>query len=151
MGASLYRLDALKRPDGLDIFQLRGVSILKRDLDLIRDILLTAEKAKPEQSISIDQFREGYPDRLEEISAHVELLDRVGFLDATITKELSTRGPRQFFINKIEWSGYDYLDAVRDPGVWSKTQQKLKSVGGSATLEIAKAVAIKIVTDNLRL
>ena len=124
---------------------------MKRDLDLIRDILLTAEKAKPEQSISLNEFRAGYPDRLEEISAHVELLDRAGFLDATITRELSPKGPRQFFINKINWLGYDYLDAVRDPGVWAKTQQKLKSVGGSATLEVAKAVAVKVLTDTLGL
>lgn len=124
---------------------------MKRDLDLIRDILLIAETAKPEQSVGLEQFRESHPDRLEEVSAHVELLDRVGFLDATISRELSSRGPRQFFINKIDWPGYDYLDTVRDPGVWSKTQQKLKSVGGSATLEIAKAVAVKVVTDTLGL
>lgn len=124
---------------------------MKRDLDLIRDILLTVEEAKPEQRIGLDKFRESHPDRLEEISAHVELLDRAGFLDATISRELSPRGPRQFLINKIDWVGYDYLDAVRDPGVWSKTQQKLKSVGGSATLEVAKAVAVKIVTETLGL
>lgn len=122
---------------------------MKRDLNLIRDILLVAEAAKPEQRVALNDFEELYPDRLEEVSEHVQLLDRVGLLDATISKAVSTRGPRAFVINRIEWAGHDYLDAVRDPGIWAKTQQQLKSVGGSATLEIVKAVAVKIISQTL--
>lgn len=122
---------------------------MKRDLNLIRDILLAAEAAKPEQRIGLKDFEDSHPDKLEELSEHVQLLDRAGFLDVTVSKALGGRGPRVFFINRIEWAGYDYLDAVRDPGIWSKTEQQLKKVGGSATLEIVKAVAIKIISEAL--
>ncbi|WP_409525144.1 DUF2513 domain-containing protein [Nitrincola sp. MINF-07-Sa-05] len=122
---------------------------MKRDLDLIRDILLVAEEAKPEQRVGLKDFEELYSDRLEEVSEHVQLLDRAGLLDATISKAVSIKGPRAFVINRIEWAGHDYLGAVRDPGIWAKTQQHLKSVGGSATLEIVKAVAVKIISQTL--
>ncbi len=122
---------------------------MKRDLDLIRDILLVAEAAKPEQRVALKDFQALYPDRLEEVSEHVQLLGRAGFLDTTISKAISSKGPRAFVINRIEWAGHDYLDAVRDPGTWAKTQQQLKSVGGSATLEIVKAVAVKVVSQTL--
>ena len=122
---------------------------MKRDLDLIRKILLVTEAAKPEQRVSLKDFEDSHADKLEEVSEHVQLLDRAGFLDATISNALSPKGPRAFFINRIEWAGYDYLDAVRDPGIWSNTQQQLKKVGGSATLEVVKAVAVKIMSQAL--
>jgi len=122
---------------------------MKRDLDLVRQILLTVEEAKPGQQIDLEDFRKELPERLDEVSAHVELLDEAGYLDAIISQELTPSGPRQFFITKIEWAGYDYLDAVRDAGIWAKTKEKLKSVGGGTTLDIAKAVATKLITDSL--
>lgn len=122
---------------------------MKRDLDLIREILLVAEASKPEQRVSLKDFKESHAGRLEEVSEHVQLLDRAGFVDATVSNALSPKGPRAFFINRIEWTGHDYLDAVRDPGIWSKTQQQLKKVGGSATLEVVKALAVKITSQAL--
>lgn len=122
---------------------------MKRDLNLIRNILLEVESAEPEDQVRLDRFEEKYADRLNEVSAHVHLLHDAGYLKATISQELSPAGPRQFFIQKIEWEGYEYLDAVRDDGIWAKTQEKLKSVGGATTLEIAKAVATKLVMEAM--
>jgi hypothetical protein len=124
---------------------------LKRDLNVIRDILLVIESAGPEQRVGLKDFENSYRDRLEEISEHVQLLDRAGFLNATISQELSPNGPRQFFINRLEWLGHDYIDAVRDPGIWAKTEEKLKKVGGGATLEVVKALAIKLISETLGL
>ena len=137
-----------KRPSTQALYALGG-STLKRDLNLIREVLLVAEAAKPEQHVALEDFEDSHSDRLEEISEHVQLLDRVGFLDATISRALDSNGPRTFSINRIEWAGYDYLDAVRDPGIWAKTEQQLKKVGGSATLEVVKAVAVKIMSQTL--
>tara|TARA_R100001143_G_scaffold58091_1_gene55699 strand:- start:472 stop:918 length:447 start_codon:yes stop_codon:yes gene_type:complete len=93
-----------------------GGSALKRDLDLIREIVLVTEAAKPAQCVSLKDFEESHAGKLEEVSEHVQFLDR---------------------------AGHDYLDAVRDSGIWSKTQQQLKKLSGSATLEVVKAVAAK--------
>ncbi|MEZ5490269.1 MAG: DUF2513 domain-containing protein [Gammaproteobacteria bacterium] len=124
---------------------------MRRDFDLIRQILFVAEGAKPEQRISLKDFEERHADSLEEVSEHVQLLDRAGYLNATVSKELSPNGPRQFFINRLEWAGHDYLDAVRDSGIWARTKERLGVVGGSASLEIVKAVAVKVVSEALGL
>jgi hypothetical protein len=39
-------------------------------------------------------------------------------------------------------SGHDFLDAVRDEGVWAETVAAVAETGGSAALELVKAVAI---------
>ena len=38
--------------------------------------------------------------------------------------------------------GHDYLDAIRDNGIWTKTKAAVAETGGSATLEIVKALAL---------
>ena len=44
-------------------------------------------------------------------------------------------------IIRVTNSGYDYLDTVRDPKVWSQTKSVLEKVGGSAALEVVKDIA----------
>ncbi|WP_085893338.1 DUF2513 domain-containing protein [Roseovarius litorisediminis] len=48
------------------------------------------------------------------------------------------------------WNGHDYLDAVRDPGIWSKTTTAVKETGGSAALEIVKALAVGFAKKKLK-
>ena len=38
--------------------------------------------------------------------------------------------------------GHDYLDAVRDEGIWQSTKAAVAETGGNATLEIIKTVAV---------
>jgi hypothetical protein len=47
-------------------------------------------------------------------------------------------------------SGYDYLDTVRDPKVWSQTKSVLENIGGSAALEVVKEIAAKFMAELIR-
>lgn len=38
--------------------------------------------------------------------------------------------------------GHDYLESIRDEGIWSKTKKAVAETGGNATLEIIKDLAI---------
>lgn len=38
-------------------------------------------------------------------------------------------------------SGHDYLDAIRDEGIWKRTTAAVTETGGSASVEILKALA----------
>lgn len=38
--------------------------------------------------------------------------------------------------------GHDFLEAIRDEGLWQKTKDTVSKTGGNATLEIVKALAI---------
>jgi hypothetical protein len=50
---------------------------------------------------------------------------------------------------ELTWLGHDYLDAVRDEGIWHKTKKAVSETGGSATLEIVKALALGFVKKKI--
>jgi len=45
--------------------------------------------------------------------------------------------------------GHDYLDAIRNDGIWQRTKEAVAETGGSAALEIIKAVALGLVKQKL--
>ena len=53
---------------------------------------------------------------------------------------------------RVTAKGCDFLDAVRDTGIWNKTVSQVSQAGGNATLEIIKTVATayakKIIKDK---
>lgn len=119
---------------------------MKRDLDLIRHILVTIESSDSNK-LSIEDFvTDEYPP--EQIAHHIRLLLDVDYIEAT---EVSTLGCpyRQFLIRRITMDGYEYLDSVRDPKVWSETKSKLAQATSSISLDIIKTVASKVISGML--
>ena len=114
---------------------------MKRDLDLIREILLQVEARGPKQSMEVEI--EGR-DR-NEIFGHVQLLEEAGFVEVTFTG-----GPTSW-VSRITWDGHEFLDSVRDSDVWVKVTNKMKEVGGTASFDIVKALAIGFVKEKLGL
>jgi len=47
-------------------------------------------------------------------------------------------------------AGHDYLDAIRNEGIWADTKKAVKEGGGSATLEIVKLIAIGFIRKQLK-
>ena len=119
---------------------------MKRDLDLIREILLTIENDTSNR-LSLHSFTSD-PKQFPIISFHLELLLDAGSIVAKPLKALGQRYT-DFYIQRLTNSGCDYLDSVRDNNIWNKTKDKLLSVGGSATLDIVKTVAIGITKTAL--
>ena len=115
---------------------------MKRNLDLVRDILLFIEdKSETADFFSVEI--DGYSDRV--INYHVYLLVRQDFI-------VSTEPPirhAQVTICGLTWKGHEYLDTVRSDNVWNKTKELTKPLG-SASIEvifqIAKDIALKSVT-----
>ena len=46
-------------------------------------------------------------------------------------------------------AGHDYLNAIRDEGIWSRTKAAVAETGGSATLELIKNIATGFVKKKL--
>lgn len=120
---------------------------MKRDLDLIREILLSVEEFEPErigqiQTISVDQFSGTEPQNLHHMNMLVEanLLRMVG---------KPTLGG-SFGVSGMSMAGHDFLDAIRDDTIWDKTKDRLSKAGGW-TLDIALAVAQEEVKRRLGL
>ena len=106
----------------------------RRNLETIRDLLLKAEAAPIDEN---DDFNTGIVDLMDQISAeegyHLKLMLDAGLIDG---RDVSIG------LFRLTSSGHDYLDAVRDIGIWSKTKQAVAETGGSATLDIIKSLGI---------
>lgn len=121
---------------------------MKRDLDLIRYILIGIE-GSVSTKLTIDDFVNDDYDA-NAISFHISLLLDCGYIEATKFNVIG-QNYQQYLIKRITSSGYDYLDSIRDSNVWSKTKESLKAIGGSASLEVIKAIAGKVALGFLGL
>ena len=102
---------------------------MKRDQELIRSLLFKYEDAAEWLLDAPGVVQD--PDEEEEREAyHVELMVDAGLL--TYVSEYTMR---------LTSKGHDYLDAIRDDGIWKKTKEGAAAVGG-ATLGIMVEIAV---------
>lgn len=122
---------------------------MKRDNDLIRNILLAIEDCPdvPPNVLRIESFLD-FCNEPAVISMHIELLKEAGLVEAhRILRSDKVKG---WEVERLTFSGYEYLETIRSAKVWRNVKERMKAVGG-ATLEIIKAVAIDEVKRELNL
>jgi hypothetical protein len=102
---------------------------MKRDLDLIRKLLLAAEAH--EHGFVIDQLRiDGYSE--EQVGFHIYLLGQAGFMEVNENTHLHSESPSALPRN-LTWAGYEFLEAAKDETVWAKARERvIKPAGGVA-------------------
>lgn len=121
---------------------------MKRDMELIRNIMLAAETMPAgEQYFGNKITPEGTPDAIA--ADHIKLLLDADFLDGKFYSSLDgAADPSRAMIFGITWDGHEFLDATRDATVWAQTKEKVAKVGGSVSIgtmtEVAAAVAKSI-------
>lgn len=123
---------------------------MKRDMELVRLILLEVEKAD-DAYVDIEDFvTDDYP--LQLVGYHVELMEAHGLIDANLVKAMGgvvVRGN----VKALTWDGHDYLDAIRDERVWSRTKKAVKEAVGDTTMstikQTASLVAMQLIKSNL--
>ena len=101
---------------------------MKRDDDYMRARLLEAESSGPflkKKYIAID-ISEGD----QKYNYHLDLLNDAGYLKKTDSTTF-----------RMTNSGHDFLEAIRDEGIWRQTKSAISETGGSVTLEIFRALA----------
>lgn len=115
---------------------------MKRDMDLVRDILVEMEKW-PANHTSGGITIEGRTQ--DEITHHLGLMHGAGLIEAI---DASSHDGEAWIPVKILWDGHEFLDAARSDTVWSKAKQRAMSTAGTMTLEAMKA-ALAYVTKQL--
>lgn len=120
---------------------------MKRDMDLIRRILLEAEQDDSDQGLS-DFLIPGYS--ADQIGYHVNLLKNAGLIEANIGFDNGSVKVGSYDINHMTFAGHDFLDDIRNDSVWVRVQEKLAKVGGDASLEVVRTLAAQIVLEILR-
>jgi len=106
---------------------------MKRDMDLIRELLLRIEEhARPTTALKMD-FLTASDTRLQvegsdrtQVAYHVSLLIQAGLVSGV----RNSVDESQIVIKGLTWQGHDFLDKVRDPAVWHATKEGAKKAGG---------------------
>ena len=115
---------------------------MKRDMDLIRLVLLQVEEGKAPAAMS------SYSE--EQIVYHSGLVIEAGLVDGRVVPG-SGGQIRGAVLLKLTWAGHDFLDTARSENIWGKAKGKILSVGGAWTLEILKAVLLQEVKTSLNI
>ena len=102
---------------------------MKRDMDLVREILLNVE-ALPFDGGFHDITIDGHTN--EEITYHVMLLDEAGFIEA---QDLTTMDGICWKPKRLTYAGHEFLDAARSDTVWQKAKAWTLKSTGTLTLE----------------
>jgi hypothetical protein len=120
---------------------------MKRDLDLIRLLLLEIEK-KEEAFSNLDLSVPGYTS--DEIDYNLGQIIASRYVDVSA---LSTplNGPRICHIRALTPAGHDYLDAVRKSKVWAVIKDRIAHAGVGISVEVIKELSVKIAKEHLGL
>lgn len=119
---------------------------MKRNLELIRYILIVREESEKDRLYAEDFVTDVYSEK--DVSGHIELLLDCGFIEAIRFNALGRAYP-DFWVKRITMSGYEYLDSVRDPGIWDAVKQKLGKFANSVTLDVVQAAAAQIIKAKI--
>lgn len=98
---------------------------MKRDMDLIREILLRFEASEKERN-DLDVLADLGSKNV--INAHLKLLEDSGFLDR-LDVQMFPNGVTFMMGWRITSSGHDFLNSVRDPEIWRKTKTGASKLG----------------------
>ncbi len=104
---------------------------MKRDMDLIRDLLLKLEaldvNAFEVATVSTENLDlDGY--EAAQIDHHMALLYEAGLIVSGIDQDALGEGTWVF--RRVTWAGHDFLDTIRDPEVWKRTKEGASKLGG---------------------
>lgn len=117
---------------------------MKRDMDLVRTILIVMSENEEGPNIKWEEKIPGHTN--EQILHHAHLMGQGGLVMATDVTSMGDRLPMALPMS-ITWAGQDFLDAIRDPGLWDKAKSTvLKPAGGVAftvLLEWAKSEGMR--------
>jgi DNA-binding transcriptional ArsR family regulator len=102
---------------------------MKRDMDLIRNLLLVVEASEQPVVYIADLM---VAERLQgmeqsDIDFHLKLLIEAGLIDGNKKQGLSTVG--NWYVRRLTWDGHEFLDTIRDPEIWRKTKEGASAAG----------------------
>ena len=113
---------------------------MKRDIDLVRAILLEVESATG--GVDVGELCSGQHE-VDGVCYHVELMQQRGLIDANLWKDANGDVVSATVLG-LTWDGQDFLDAMRDMRVWAKAKKAIRSSVGSTTFEVVKRVCTEV-------
>ena len=103
---------------------------MKRDMDLIRELMLRLEACQLGLG-GVAIITSGDPlvavpgKSEEEIYYHLNLIQQAGLIDAPGSQPMLG-----VTLAGLTWRGHDFVDSVRDPAIWRLTEEGARRAGG---------------------
>lgn len=113
---------------------------MKRDMELIRLLLLQVEEGKPPAAL------ESYSE--EKTVYNSALLIEKGLVKGAIRKNRIGIPVGTKSIS-LTWEGHDFLDAARNEKIWKKATAFLKSKGLEASIDLMKQLLVQFTKSEL--
>jgi hypothetical protein len=111
---------------------------MKRNWDIIRDVLVAVEALPSNAHIRHDQVEGHDPAEVFETMA---LLEKSGFVTGTV-KPSMTGAPGGFaLIGGLTWDGHDLVSTLRSKTWWEKIKQLAGEKGLELTVDVVKGLA----------
>ena len=98
---------------------------MKRDMDLIRTLLLRIEQ--PDDPDMDDLLDKASPDLdSKRIAYHLSIMVDAGFIKGI---DARTNDRPDWLALQLTWKGNEFLGTIRDPEVWEKTKTGVRKFG----------------------
>ncbi len=111
---------------------------MKRDMELLRLILLKLEEVEPFQFVYGPPEVGGYEPL--DVAYHVRLLFEAGFIGAQFSA--NDAGPPSIIISHLSWRGHEFLDAAREESRRRKAVAVVKEKAGAVTIGLLQEVLV---------
>lgn len=115
---------------------------MKRDMNLIRLLLLETEGEEPKPDLSsFSEDRRVY---------HSALLIEAGLVHGDILSDGEGQ-PVGTVTLRLTWAGHEFLDAARNETIWRKAREHIKKSGVDVTISLLKDVLNQLLKQSLGL
>lgn len=117
---------------------------MKRDMDLVRQILLTVEnhdQGYAPESLLIDGYTE------EQIGYHCYLLVQAGLAEGVVNTPLEAPSPSAILLN-LTWQGHEFAASAQSPTIWSQAKDVMHKVG-DGSFQVWQGVLTDVVKSSL--
>jgi hypothetical protein len=112
---------------------------MKRDMDLVRQILMTIEDHEhgyAPETIEVPGYTE------EVIGFHLLLMGEAGLLKVVESSVFGAHTP-DAVVERITWAGYEFLANARNETVWNRVKGIVVAKGGSVSFEVLKFLVVE--------
>lgn len=116
---------------------------MRRDPELIRKLMLAIEQSSQplNDQAQIDSYSR------DEVAYHMRLIIEAGLAQGSVMEDHSggnTTIPRFVAILRMTNTGHDFIDSIRGDTVWNAVTDKVKTLGGSFTLNVLQQLALRV-------
>jgi hypothetical protein len=115
---------------------------MKRDMNLIRLLLLETEGEDPKPDLST--YSENQSVYHSALLIEAELVHGEVILDGS-------GQPTGAIILRLTWAGHEFLDAARNDTIWHKASDRIKKSGVDVTISLMKEILNQLLKQSLGL